>query len=96
MNQKFTAHHRRCLQNGCCGGPGGEHEAQLGVGAKVRQECIDAGWLERMPDSPAGHRMYRTTELGRAMLEKPRPPKSSGRPRVTLLDSNSVRGLRKL
>src|SRR5437667_12228550 len=67
----LSAHHRKCLQNGCLGGPKGENEAQLYAGEKVRQECLDQGWLERLPDSPAGFRMYRTTELGRAVLNAP-------------------------
>jgi hypothetical protein len=68
---KFTAHHRKCLQNGCCGGSQGENEAQLYTGSKVRQECLDRGWLERLPDSLSGFKMYRTTDCGRAMLRAP-------------------------
>jgi hypothetical protein len=67
----ISALHRKCLQNGSLGGPNGENEAQLYTGDKVRQECIDQGWLERLPDSPAGFRMYRTTELGRAVFNAP-------------------------
>jgi hypothetical protein len=76
MNQVvLTARHRKCLQNGYYGGPQGENEAHLYTGAKIRQECLDQGWLERLPDSPAGFRMYRTTDLGRATLAGPEPSK---------------------
>src|SRR6516164_7714442 len=81
-SMEVTARHRKCLQNGCFGGPNGENEAQLYTGDKVRQECIDQGWLERLPDSPGGFRMYRTTELGRAVLYAPVAKKTSTRPRL--------------
>jgi hypothetical protein len=82
---ELSARHRKCLQNGCLGGPNGENEAQLYTGDKVRQECIDQGWLERLPDSPAGFKMYRTTELGRAVLYAPVAKKTSKRPRIKML-----------
>ena len=82
---ELSARHRKCLQNGCLGGPNGENEAQLYTGEKIRQQCIDQGWLERLPDSPAGFRMYRTTELGRAALTAPVAKKTSKRPRIKVL-----------
>jgi hypothetical protein len=86
MNQVIlTARHRKCLQNGCYGGPQGENEAQLYTGTKIRQECLDQGWLERLPDSPAGFRMYRTTDLGRVMLTSPTPKKASTGPKIKML-----------
>lgn len=82
---EFSARHRKCLQNGCLGGPNGENEAQLYTGDKVRQECLDQGWLERLPDSPAGFRMYQTTELGRAVLNAPVAKKTPRRPQIKML-----------
>jgi len=67
----MTTRHRKCVQNASMGGPNGENEAQLYTGAKIRQECLDWEWIERLQDSPAGFRMYRATELGRAMLIAP-------------------------
>jgi hypothetical protein len=101
MNQVIlTARHRKCLQNGCYGGPQGENEAQLYTGQKVRQECLDQGWLERLPDSLIGFRMYRTTETGRAMLNVPIPKKPSFRkplatlkPLVATLDTRTAKPL---
>jgi hypothetical protein len=97
----LSAHHRKCLQNGCTGGPQGENEAQLYTGQKIRQECLDHGWLERLPDSPAGFRMYRTTELGCSVLNEPVPKKTSSRkplatlkPRVATLDTRTTKPLR--
>lgn len=80
----FTARHRKCLQNGRFGGPNGENEAQLYTGAKIRQECLDEGWLERLPDSLNGTRMYRTTELGCAMLDAPTPIKANTGPKIKM------------
>jgi hypothetical protein len=77
------ARHRKCVPNGCLGGPNDENEAQLYTGDKVRQECLDQGWLERLPDSPAGFRMYRTTDLGRAVLSA--LVSTSKRPRLEML-----------
>ncbi|MEY9537862.1 hypothetical protein ABIE85_000922 [Bradyrhizobium diazoefficiens] len=82
---EVSARHRKCLQNDNLGGPNGENEAQLYTGDKVRQECIDLGWLERLPDSPGGFRMYRTTELGRAVLYARVAKKASKRPRIKML-----------
>jgi hypothetical protein len=96
----FTARHRKCLENGRFGGPNGENEAQLYTGTKIRQECLDRSWLERLPDSPAGFRMYRTTELGRAMMNA--PPRTSAKtapkikmlpPRIKTLDTRTVKPL---
>lgn len=93
MMAVMTARHRKCVLNASMGGPGGENEAQLYTGAKVRQECLDWGWIERLPDSRAGFRMYQATELGRSLLyaptEKPtkRPKLVTLSPRVTPLDS---------
>ena len=78
-SEVLTTRHRRCLQNGCGGGPNGENEAQLYTGSKIRQECLDRDWLERLPDSPGGFRMYRTTDLGRAMLSAPVAKKTAAR-----------------
>jgi hypothetical protein len=82
----LTARHRKCLQNGRYGGPGGENEAQLYTGDKIRQECIDRGWLERLQDSPGGFRMYRTTDIGRQMLDAPVDKKPSKRPRIKMAE----------
>jgi hypothetical protein len=41
--------------------------------------------LERLPDSPGGFRMYRTTELGRAVLYAPVAKRTSTRPRLRML-----------
>jgi hypothetical protein len=97
----LSALHRKCLQNGCLGGPQGENEAQLYTGQKVRQECLDRGWLERLPDSSGGFRMYRTTETGRAMLNAPIPKKLPSRkpipmlkPRLETLDTRMAKPLR--
>ena len=81
----FTVRHRKCLQNGRFGGPNGENEAQLYTGAKIRQECLDEGWLERWPDSLNGTRMYRTTELGWAMLDAPAPTKANTGPKIKVV-----------
>jgi hypothetical protein len=96
----MTALHRKCLENGCLGGPNGENEAQLYTGQKIRQDCLDLGWLEQLPDSPAGFRMYRTTESGRAMLSAPMPKKQSSRkppatskPRVATFDTRTAKPL---
>jgi hypothetical protein len=96
----LTARHRKCLQNGCYGGPQGENEAQLYTGQKVRQECLDQGWLERLPDSLIGFRMYRTTETGRAMLNARIPKKLPSRkpipmlkPRLATLDTRTAKPL---
>jgi hypothetical protein len=95
----LTAHHRKCLQNGSLGGPNGENEAQLYTGQKIRQECLDRGWLERLPDSPAGFKLYRTTDLGRAMLNAPvvkRPPTTKLKmlqPRIPILDTCTAKPL---
>jgi hypothetical protein len=94
-----TARHRKCLEAGSHGGPNGENEAQLYTGDKVRQECLDQGWLERLPDSPAGFRMYRTTDLGRAKLRVPLPeakPTSKIKmlpPRIKTLDTRTAKPL---
>jgi len=82
---EITARHRKCLQNGCLGRPSGENEAQLYTGDNVRQECIGRGWLERLPDSPAGFRMYQTTALGRAVLNTPVAKKTPRRPGIKML-----------
>ena len=82
---KFTAHHRKCLDNGRHGGPNGENEAQLRVGKKVLQECLHNGWLERLADSPAGNSMYRTIELGLAMLNAPVAKKTPARKPLKML-----------
>lgn len=84
-SEVLTNRHRRCLQNGNLGGPNGENEAQLYTGSKIRQECLDRGWLERLDDSPAGFRMYRTTELGRAMLDAPVAKKIATRKPLKML-----------
>jgi hypothetical protein len=96
----FTARHRKCLENGRHGGPHGENEAQLYTGPKVRQECLDQGWLERLPDSLIGFRMYRTTESGRAMLsapviksQPPRKPLAMLPPRIVTLDTRTAKPL---
>lgn len=88
----MTARHRKCVLNASMGGPGGENEAQLYTGAKVRQECLDWGWIERLPNSPAGFKMYQATELGRSALYAPmeKPAKRAKlitlSPRVTPLE----------
>jgi len=82
----LSARHRRCLRNGCLGGPAGENEAQLYTGHKVREECVENGWLERMPDTLMGVRMYRTTELGRQVLNTLVEKKPSRRHRVKMLE----------
>lgn len=85
-SRSLTARHRKCLQKGRYGGPDGENEAQLYTGDIIRQECIDRGWLERMPDSLSGVRMYRTTDLGRQMLDAPIEKKPSNPPRIKMLE----------
>ena len=80
----MTARHRKCVVNASTGGPNGENEAQLYTGAKIRQECLDWGWIEQLHDSPAGFRMYTATELGRAALEAP-IEKTSKRPSIPTL-----------
>jgi len=84
LTEPPNAHERKALQNGMLGGPGGENEAQLYVGQKIRDQVIAKGWLERMPDSPAGNRLYRTTEAGRAALKMEAPAKPK-RPKLTML-----------
>jgi hypothetical protein len=84
MTEEVTAKHRKCLRNGSLGGPNGENEAQLYAGPKTLQKCLDRGWLERLPDSPNGWRMYRTTDLGRAMLNAPTPKKAKSRPKIKM------------
>jgi hypothetical protein len=84
----MTARHRTCVRNASMGGPNGENEAQLYTGEKIRQECLDWGWIQRLPDSPAGFKMYTATELGRAapVEKKPDRPKISMlKPRVPTL-----------
>lgn len=88
----MTARHRKCVMNASMGGPNGENEAQLYTGTKVRQECLDWGWIERLPDSLIGFRMYQTTDLGRAALSAPieerikRPTIPTLKPRVAMLE----------
>lgn len=79
----MTARHRKCILNASMGGPNGENEAQLYTGAKVRQECLDLGWIERLQDSPAGFRMYGATPLGRSLLSG--PPAKKDPPRLRTL-----------
>ena len=81
----FTARHRKCLQNGRFGGPDGENEAQLYTGAKVRQECLDQGWLELLCVSATGTKMYRTTKLGCLMLDTPAETKKRAGPKIKML-----------
>jgi hypothetical protein len=97
---ELSARHRKCLENARRGGPSGENEAQLYTGEKIRLECLDRSWLERLPDSPAGFRMYRTTELGRAMLNAQPPTRAKAgpkiemlRPRIKTLDTRTVKPL---
>jgi hypothetical protein len=80
----MTARHRKCVRNASMGGPNGENEAQLHTGQKIRQECLDRRWIERLPDSLAGFKMYTATDLGRAMLAAPVAEKPSGS-RISIL-----------
>lgn len=92
-----NSHERTALQNGCLGGPAGENEAQLYVGQKIRDQVIAKGWLERMPDSLNGTRMYRTTEAGRKALQSApaaRPPRrklTMLKPRIPTLDTRTAK-----
>jgi hypothetical protein len=92
IGMKLTTRHLKCLKKASMGGPNGENEAQLYTGSKVRQECVDWGLIERMPDSLTGTRFYRTTQRGLDLLHS---PPSSGpkrkshiktlKPRITIL-----------
>jgi hypothetical protein len=84
MTDVPNTHERKALQNGCYGGPAGENEAQLYVGKKIRDQVIEKGWLERMPDSLNGTRMYRTTEAGQKALQAT-PQAKPARPKLTML-----------
>ena len=97
MTSVPNAHHRKCIQNAMLGGPGGENEAQLYTGEKIREECLEHNWIERMSDSPAGFRMYRATETGRAALQQPPPSKPARtklkmfKPRIAVVDTRRLK-----
>jgi hypothetical protein len=81
-----NARERKALRHGCYGGPGGENEAQLYVGQQTIAELLEKGWLERMPDSLNGARLYKTTAAGRRALDTPVPKKVRTTSRLKMLE----------
>lgn len=74
-----TTQHLTCLQYASTADPKGVLEPQLDAGKEIVGECVDQGWLERLPDHPLGFRMYRTTEAGKRILRNPSPSTRKGR-----------------